>query len=264
MRLTKEQKDMMVEAYMAGKTLKEAAALVGCCLVSCWAELKKRGIETRGRGAIRNFEIDDKFFDVIDTEAKAYWLGFISADGNVHDNTLRIALKIEDKTHLKKFVDLITPGHHIVDYCHKDNEDQKYCRVTIASKGLATGLLKLGVTERKSFTIKPCEFVPDEFKAAYWRGLVDGDGCITYNKHPRHKMWCVKLCGSKWICDGFRNWVAEFVESGASVLPAKRVFRISYDSTRLTKKIVSRLYTNATVYLDRKYEKAMSILREES
>ena len=40
----------------------------------------------------------------IDTEEKAYWLGFIAADGCIgtNRNTIRVDLKIADKSHLEK------------------------------------------------------------------------------------------------------------------------------------------------------------------
>ena len=45
-------------------------------------------------------------FDNIDNEDKAYWLGFIIADGYLNDNkhTLRIKLGDIDKNHLIKFI----------------------------------------------------------------------------------------------------------------------------------------------------------------
>lgn len=60
-----------------------------------------------------NFTIPNKFnehvFDVIDTEEKAYWLGFIYADGNVSKAgdkqiySFEISLKEDDYNHLMKF-----------------------------------------------------------------------------------------------------------------------------------------------------------------
>ena len=31
----------------------------------------------------RKYHCDDGYFDLIDSEAKAYWLGFLAADGNI-------------------------------------------------------------------------------------------------------------------------------------------------------------------------------------
>lgn len=62
-----------------------------------------------------NYKIDrrsfnENVFDCIDTEEKAYWLGFIYADGNISNYSnkkpryaFEISLKGEDKEHLIKF-----------------------------------------------------------------------------------------------------------------------------------------------------------------
>jgi len=52
--------------------------------------LKNIAYEKMGKGkfcsrecATRKLEFNDRFFDVIDTEQKAYWLGFIFAEGSI-------------------------------------------------------------------------------------------------------------------------------------------------------------------------------------
>ena len=51
---------------------------------------------------IRNFEI-------IDTEEKAYWLGFLYADGSVSstDNRIELGLAEKDLNHIEKFKEFI-------------------------------------------------------------------------------------------------------------------------------------------------------------
>ena len=55
---------------------------------------------------LRKYVIDHHFFDEIDTEEKAYWLGFITADGNVMQtktgSTLRVILAVKDAGHLER------------------------------------------------------------------------------------------------------------------------------------------------------------------
>lgn len=53
----------------------------------------------------RHYDIDENFFEEINTEEKAYWLGFILADGCLkkNSNQLSINLSIKDFNHLEKF-----------------------------------------------------------------------------------------------------------------------------------------------------------------
>ena len=51
-------------------------------------------------------EYNRHIFDEINSPEKAYWLGFIVADGYLNDdkNMLRIKLGNKDKSHLEKFI----------------------------------------------------------------------------------------------------------------------------------------------------------------
>ena len=50
-------------------------------------------------------KFDNTVFDTIDTEEKAYWLGFMYADGYVQNNgnSVELSLKGSDVEHLEKF-----------------------------------------------------------------------------------------------------------------------------------------------------------------
>ena len=41
-------------------------------------------------------------FSKIDTEEKAYWLGFLYADGCIYNDGIRVALSVLDEKHIKK------------------------------------------------------------------------------------------------------------------------------------------------------------------
>src|SRR5690606_24292057 len=76
--------------------------------------LRKEGIIRRVGESNLKYAQDNDFFKNIDTEEKAYWLGFLYADGYItQNNQLRINLSIEDENHLLKFYNSINSNRSI-------------------------------------------------------------------------------------------------------------------------------------------------------
>src|SRR5438105_237351 len=90
--------------FHAGKALWEEQEKVLCLeyinnKVSLPNLGKKYGIDRRtvsrilrmyGLGKLqKRYKVNENYFKVIDTEEKAYWLGFITADGCIHDRTAK-------------------------------------------------------------------------------------------------------------------------------------------------------------------------------
>lgn len=122
-------------------------------------------------------------FDNIDTPEKAYWLGFIIADGylNISRRMLRIKLGDKDKNHLKKFIVFL--GGDIEDMLkleiHNTTGNNEWY-VSTYSAEIKDALIKLKVEQAKSGK----EHVPPinkEFYRDFIRGLWDGDGFIREN-----------------------------------------------------------------------------------
>ena len=74
--------------------------------------LKRNGYEAKSASELkRKYPIQEDFFDVIDTEEKAYVLGLLYADGynNTDRNSVSLSLKESDKEILEKVTSLIQP-----------------------------------------------------------------------------------------------------------------------------------------------------------
>ncbi len=252
----------MVEAYRTGASAEEAAALLGYSETACYAALRKYQIPTRSISeAHRKYAVNESFFDVIDTEEKAYWLGFITADGSVSplNNALQITLHERDEGHLRKFLTSLQSAHPI--YRIRKREVW-HSRVFIGSIRLTNALIRLGITPNKTFTIAPCSSVPTNLLPDYWRGVFDGDGSIFALKRAPRRLpaWGLKLVGSKAIAEGFKSFCHEFTDSKANTQLHLRSFIIKYSGVELIQTILSVLYGNAAIYLDRKKELADRII----
>ena len=215
-------------------------------------------------GGRRIYALDDYFFDVIDTEAKAYWLGFITADGCVQAGVisngwqrhgLYVKLKASDAGHLEKLkADLAAenPVHHV------PQRGKPAAEIAFSSRHLVDSLIRLGVTPRKSLTVTPWDG-PPRLMRHYWRGMVDGDGSIVRHPGPRDK-WYLMLCGSGACVEAFRAWASPVCGSAAKVMRIGNICRWTVAGLASPQAVARELYGDATVYLDRKHERALRLM----
>ena len=143
--LTEEKWNELIEKYKngaAGTTLCKEFDITYYTLRKKLNELnlptnnKKNFIKKPGRK--NEYVFNEDFFETIDSEEKAYWLGFIYADGYITgDDRCGIALKNIDNIHLEKFKKSIDSNHKISVYKSQYNENcniTEYCRIILISK----------------------------------------------------------------------------------------------------------------------------------
>jgi DNA-binding transcriptional regulator WhiA len=184
------------------------------------------------------------FFDDINTEHKAYWLGFFLADGCIPSDkrSIRIDLKREDKEHLEKFLSSLGSNHKVYDY-------RTSSLVAIKSRKLASALVK---------NFEDIPVLTDTLYRHFWRGVFDGDGHIAYHNNPQRKNYSTfhcELVGTKEICAGFKEFLLDNdIKTKASVLKIKNAncWKFATSGNQLVVSIHSLLYDNSSVSLDRK------------
>ena len=261
-----------MQLYLDGMSLTQASKEVGSSSKRLSKYLKDNGVEITNPVKVR--QMNEDFFKVIDTEQKAYWLGFIYADGyiteykrgeRVKSMSLGIGLKAIDEKHLQKFLNDIEYvngkiTHRIVKGAN--NVSHEAVRTIVNNTQMCRDLIELGVTPRKSHTLTfpSRDIVPDHLLQHFIRGYVDGDGYIGYvTNSPRLRFGVI---GTRWFLEGLmeRNPMFE-----ATIKIDKRsTITTSNNSIDLThtkaEAIAKYLYTNANVYLDRKYNKVLPFI----
>lgn len=196
-------------------------------------------------------------FQKIDTEEKAYWLGFLSADGCVHDGYVLIALQEKDIGHLEKFKAFLNFKGKIRTY---QQNGHSYCSIYVGNRTLYEDLIKLGCCERKSLILKPCQKIPEKYIFDYIRGYWDGDGGISYShKNNRWQAYCTSTLEMlNFFIEKMNLSTKPFLEHRC-----KQTYRIHFNGRINVYNKMSLLYDNATIYLDRKkklYEKLKSTM----
>ena len=153
--------------------------------------LRRNGYVAKSASELkRKYPIQEDFFDVIDTQEKAYILGLLYADGynNTDRNSINLSLKESDKEILDKITKLIQPSkplRYINTYKARQKEgfenSQNQYRLVITNKHISQRLVELGCGKAKThnLTFPTEEQVPSCLIRHFVRGYFDGDGCIS-------------------------------------------------------------------------------------
>jgi len=254
--LTLDTRDI-VQSYMGGGSAEKIGRRIGISKQSVLGYLRARHIKRRssvdGRTLLR---CDRMFFCTIDSEDKAYWLGFLMADGAVNGNQVCLSVASIDGEHIHKFRRAIGSEHAIV---RVNCNGKEQVRITVTSKALIADLRLLGVTERKSFTATPPS-IDACLERHFWRGMVDGDGYITKFADGR---WRLGLVGSRATLERFAHVLGNI---GVVPIPTVRkhasIFRIDLGAIANIAKASHWIYGDASTYLDRKMKMYMQFCAE--
>lgn len=229
--------------------------------------LKENKVKTRSNKInSRKYSYDMNYFDKIDTNEKAYWLGFIYTDGYItsrqYNKKLGIALGIKDKGHLQKFKKAIKAENPIKIYdISSGYKEGKYCRFMLSGENIYNQMKKHGVLEHKSDYIEP-PTIDEKYKRPFIRGYFDGNGSIPCwdNKHNTNtKNFAFSVTAHKNIIGYIKN----FIKQEANINIGKNYDRKEDDQVvsfkvggnLKTQKALDVLYKNANVYLERKYQR---------
>ncbi|MGL6131942.1 MAG: hypothetical protein ACRCZ9_10050 [Fusobacteriaceae bacterium] len=206
-----------------------------------------------------NKKYNEELFECVDTEEKAYWLGFLYADGNVCQKikNLEIGLAKKDLDHLIKAREFF--GNPIIGIQYRAKT--KSYRLSIGNKKICSDLVKLGIVPNKSLTIEFAPFLSlmsKELHKHFLRGIFDGDGSVgIYNGSAKSSF----VGNDKTVTQ-----INSFLIATLEFNPFKKIGRkletngysVQY-SIKETKKLLSYLYDDATIFLDRKQQIAVLI-----
>lgn len=240
-------------------SFKQLAIELGVSATTISRYAKKYSLKSSiGHNGAKKMHFDTKYFNIIDTEEKAYWLGFIAADGNVHRtnktgavNRLQINLKGSDIAHLNKFQCAIGSSYKVYE---KTINNSKVCQLKVNSKHMCDDLSKYGVVPRKSISYQP-PVLERELIRHFIRGYWDGDGWITSSKRKTSNGYRnnIGIVGGPIALEYFKR----FLPNGFSIYKLKcnsNVLSLEASSKKTITLMYDFLYQDATIFLDRKKE----------
>lgn len=220
------------------------------------------------------------YFDNINSPEKAYWLGFIWADGYIAkrerprktgstrlEYNLKLALKKEDSEHLEKFINCLESDYEIHHYKTKGfgMTECIECRIFITNVHMC-GLLyeKLGIFPHRYDVSILIEYIPEEYHKYFILGIFDGDGSLSCYEGSYGKKLNVTFGGSKEVLvfienHLIKNHIIDSYKEGRKFYQRHkggdgRWLTLGFAGVPQGMKILNYLY-DSPIYLNRKYEK---------
>lgn len=238
----------------------------------------KKGVQQRAsKIGVSYLRYNKNYFSNINTKEKAYWLGFLSADGYVTtDNRFGMELSIRDISHMQLFLDDLEYNGNISTRTR--NNGKTSCQFQIKNSKLYKDLLMCGITREKTMNLSfPREnILTIDLYPHFIRGFFDGDGSFIFYEYDRirkdrnNKIYkgiykeISLVCGSAVFLEEMKNIIFEqcgakfnFTINSRDKLPTLR----TSSSDNLVRFIEYIYPTENETHLERKYKKAQEILK---
>lgn len=267
-RISQEIKESIIVDYIDNQMSGEAIARkynIGATSVR--RILKNHNIQTNLYDQ-RKYKYNQNYFETIDTEEKAYWLGFIAADGSITKNnrTLEIGLTYSDKTHLKKFALAIDyPVENIKNRNTTLNgKVYKSSRICVHSKKICNDLNSLGITEKKWDKVVFPSNIPKNLIRHYLRGYFDGDGSISTAGKTMYgvQKYCISLIATEEFLLQMMNHLEK--ELNMTQVKLEHRYGIAIWAKGGMKQIrcfLNYIYKDSNIFLDRKHQYYLKLCR---
>lgn len=251
---TQEQVAYIIDKYtQENYTLKQLGKEFGCSYGSIKNLLHRNNIKSRG--SKQGYPRQSDYFKVIDSKSKAYWLGFLCADGCVHSKNFNISINITDREHLIKFQKAIScPNHKITETIDTRFKNAKpLYQFSIKDKELHTSLVVHGCVPQKSLALTKIPNIPRDYVPHFIRGYFDGDGSLHYLKGTNN--FRISFLGTELFLKDIQKELG--VENISLAKGTGEAYVLQIAGRKQIMRILKCLYNDANqdIRLDRKYSK---------
>lgn len=201
----------------------------------------------------RTYTINQDYFDNIDTHEKAYFLGFLYADGynQTEKGTVYLTIHEKDRHILESFKDEL-----------KFNKDlrpriNKMLSLIISNTQISKKLSSIGMVKAKTFKVE-FPLIDEQYYNSFILGVFDGDGCISINKKLKRGVF--SICGYRPFMESISKIINNELKIvfGTSVRWPNRknnIISINKCGNNQIIKLMDWLYKDSRLYLKRKKEK---------
>lgn len=266
----KDYQEEITRLYQEGKTAKEISSLLGFKYHQpVYNFFKKMGWERKGKSGKRTYKVNEDFFKVINTEEKAYILGFICADGHIERDRLVITVSVKDIDILNKIKNALHSSHPIKEvqrvnpYNKSDRKQLTLVELMIGSVELVKPLFNIGLATNKTYTLNGniLKYIPKYLMRDFLRGYFDGDGNVLYGRrYTSGYKYNVNICGNEdFLLKSFQTYFPSNNKLYKD-LYSKQCYVWKISQRGKVRDFMYYLYYNSSIFLQRKYNEFRKIM----
>lgn len=272
--LTEEEKQNIINDYRNNLSLRELEKKYHHCRSNISKWLEKIGEKVAKGNHYRKYFHDEDFFETIDTEEKAYWLGFMFADGYIvnHDNIygqdcfgLSVAEDSADVIEkFKRSLKATNPIRYDDTPSRHRTGKQRLHKLVLCSQKTVNDLIDKGCVKQKTLILEPPKHVPNELIRHFLRGFFDGDGSLVRSYRPEwnYVTFSVSYTTTKAVAE----WIQSILNKGNVRKEPRREYTWYWQigGNKQVLDFYHYLYDDATIWMDRKYNKFQELVNKYS
>lgn len=218
------------------------------------------------------YSYNEDYFSEVNTTEKAYWLGFIYADGFITKKTngspvFGLTLgEIEPLIKLNQCLDSNKPIGQYKKVNSYSNNSIEY-KLAFTSPKMVSDLEKWGCVENKTFKLKFPTFLDKSLIPHFIRGYFDGDGSVYLHIQKTNGREYISLGTQLCGIESFLRDLAKYISAENCVYKDNRkqtnCYKIQLNSNIRALKLYHYMYRNSDgLYLTRKKEKFDNFIKD--
>lgn len=249
----------IIRLYNEGNSSSKVAKLLGISSTTVKKfvpkEIKKK------KSFYNTYNCNYQFFENIDNEIKAYFLGLFYADGynNQGIGVITLGFAEKDKELLDKFLIAIESNHKVTTR-EREGNSQTFYSADISSRILSDDLAKQGCVQAKTHLLEKMPELPEELYRHFIRGYFDGDGSVWYSlvENQADKI-NISFTGNKPFLLDVQAFIVKELQVGSPSIYIRHKERnneigdLRYASLQ-ARKILEWMYSDCQYYSERKKE----------
>lgn len=253
-------KEEIIYSYKKGETIRNIASSYNVDPRTVSSFLKQFGINIKKPHPPKIYSVKEDIFQNIDTEEKAWMLGFIYADGYIDSSKtkLKFTLAEKDKDVLEKIKSILRSNSPIKRKEGRQIKGTDYfgssaVTLMISNAQICQDLEKHGAFYKKSLKLQFPLFLKDELIRHFIRGYFDGDGSIAFGRHDFPK---ISIASNKEFLEGIHDiLLKENITSNIYASNRSKVNSLEINAKSSVEKFLNYIYKDSNIFMERKYQR---------